>query len=240
LLILGCKNKEKEYIIFFAYFALEFFNHICMMNPSLPHTSYFAPFIFTIFFFFSFVNMNAQRLEIHGLKDFSDNETANKAWVLGGAMDIDQLVKKTIFRVDGDWAIYKKRDNYLNQNTNFQRISVGISGLYSINLSQKATFQCGALVNYSNLKHSYISGFDSLAKKPITLQQTGNFIGVGSHLDLRYDLTSRIKFVLNLIPVYLIPVSYKVSDRISDPEYKKGIFLFTLQAGFSFQLYKPD
>jgi hypothetical protein len=210
------------------------------MKTSLSHTTYLIPLGIGIILLFSIVNVNAQRLEVHGIKDFSSNETANKAWGIGGALDIDQLVKRTIFRVSADWAMYRKKDDI---NTNYQRISGGISAFYSFKLSEKATVHCGLAVNYTQMKHSYRFAFeniDSLTSKPVTLQHTGNFIGIGPHLDLQYSLTQRVKFVINFIPVYLIPINYKVSNKISEPEYNKGIWLFPLQVGFSFQLYKPD
>jgi len=196
-------------------------------------------FLFSIFCFLP--SASAQRLEVHVIKDFSNNVTTAKAWGVGGAVDLDQWVKKTTFRVHFDWAMYRKKDEILNPN--YQRMSGGISALYAFNITKKFSFQCGAEVNYTQLKHSYLNGFennDTLKGKPITLQHIGNFVGIGPHFDLRYELTPRIKVVFNFVPVYLISVSYKVSDKISKPEYKKGVWLFPLQLGFSYQLFKPD
>jgi hypothetical protein len=215
--------------------------NICIMKTLLPHTSCLIPLLTGIILLLTTVNASAQHLEVHAIKDFSTNETANKAWGAGGALEFDQWVKRTIFRLDVDWAMYRKRDDILNPN--YQRISGGISAFYAFKLSPKATVHCGLAVNYTRLTHSHRAGheaIDSLNSKYITLQHVGNFIGIGPHINLRYELTPRIKFVVNFVPAYLIPINYKVSDRISEPEYSKGVWLFPLQIGFSFQLYKPD
>jgi len=206
------------------------------MNTShlVPRTLYFIP-----LFLFCFLKINAQRLEVHAIKDFSTNTIANKAWGVGGAIDFDQWVKKTTFRINFDWAIYKKIDN--TTNPNYQRLSGGISAFYSFKLTEKITFQCGAGLNYSNLKHSFIYDIDSLQHgKPLTVQHTGNFIGIGPHLELCYELAPRFNVVLNFVPNYLIPVSRKSNVKTIDPEYEKGVWLFPIQLGISFKLFNPD
>jgi len=44
----------------------------------------------------------------------------------------------------------------------------------------------------------------------------------------------------NFIPTYLIPVGTKSNIPTFESEYKKGIWLFQLQLGLSYKLFKPD
>jgi hypothetical protein len=178
---------------------------------------------------------------VHGIKELSTHSIATKAWGVGGAIDLDQWVKRTTFRIHFDWTMYRKKDEM--PKPKYQRLCGGISALYTFPIARKTEFRCGLELNFTQLKYSYINGFeivDTVPSKPITLMHTGNFIGIGPHLDVNYELTPRIKVALNFVPVYLIPVKYKVSDKVSDPEFKKGVWLFPIQLGFSFLIYKPD
>ena len=187
---------------------------------------------------FNFSNVNAQRIEIHGIKDFSTNSTANKAWGVGGAIDLDQWVKKVTFRLNFNWGMYQKKNDV---NTKFQLLNGGISAFYSLKINEKTSFQCGAEVNYTNLRLSYIFAIDDLQQgKPLTVQHTGNFIGIGPHIGIRYEFTPRISIALNIIPQYLIPVSNKSSVKTIPPEYEKGVWLFPIQLGFSFKLFNSE
>jgi hypothetical protein len=208
------------------------------MNSSLPYTTYRLPIIIGIVLLFCFVNVNAQRLEIHGIKDLSNNEIANKPWGVGGAIDIDHLVKRTIFRAHFDWSRYRTKDDITNHN--YQRMSGGISTLYSFKIIERLTFRCGVEINYTHIRHSYIHGLDTINNKAITLLQTGNFIGIGPHIALNYELSPRFNVALNFIPVYLIPVSSKSYIPTIESEYKKGLWLFPIQLGLSYKLFKPD
>jgi len=215
------------------------------MNISLSHTVHRTPYIVCRMLFFiaivlliSKINLSAQRLEVHANKDLSTNATANRAWGVGGAIDFDEWIKRTTFRVNFNWAMFREKDDRVNPN--YQRLSGGISAFYSFKVIEKLTFYCGAEINYSNLRHSYIHGLDTINKKAITLQQTGNFVGIGPHLSLQYELSSRFNVALNFIPTYLIPVSFKSSIKATEPEYKKGIWLFQIQLGLSYKLFKPD
>ena len=222
------------------------------MNTPLPHTAYRLPLSITDYklqvtsYVLCFVlcafcllpSASAQRLEVHGIKDFSTNETANKAWGVGGAIDLDQLVKRTIFRIHFDWAMYKPKNDIIS--TNYRRMTGGVSALYSFKLMEKLTFRCGVEVNYTNARHSYVHGVDTINDRFVTLLQTGNFIGIGPHIALNYEVSSRFNAVLNFVPVYLIPVSSKSYITTVEPEYKKGLWLFPLQLGISYKLFKSD
>ncbi|MCL2291435.1 MAG: hypothetical protein FWC34_12160 [Bacteroidetes bacterium] len=208
------------------------------MNTSLLYSACRLQIVISAFLLFCFVNTNAQRLEVHGIKDFSNIEIANKPWGVGGAIDLDQLVKKTVFRIHFDWARHRKKD--LITNHNYRRMSGGISALYSFDVIEKLTFRCGVEVNYTNVRHSYIIDTDTINKKDITWLQTASFIGVGLHVALNYELTPRFNAVLNFVPVYLIPVSSKSYITTIDPLYKKGFWLFPIQLGLSYKLFKPD
>jgi len=191
--------------------------------------------------FFCFIKINAQRLEVHVIKDFSTDNNANSAWGVGGAIEFDQLVKNVTFKVNFDWATFKQKADV--KNSKYQRMSGGIAAGYFINFAGKATFQCGAEINYYYLKHSFIYSYDivdSLTSKPLTLQQTGGFIGVAPYIGLLYKLTPRVSVALNTAPTYLIPVHPKSSVIAIEPEYNKGIWLFAVRLGFSFQLFNKD
>lgn len=192
---------------------------------------------------FCFFSVNAQRIEVHANKDFSNNTMLNKAWGVGGALDLDQWVKKTTFRINFNWTMYKKKDNITNPN--FQRISGGVSVFYSFSLTEKISLQCGGELNYTNLKHTYIYDIqhtptDTIGGKPLTLQQTGDFIGIGPHIGIRYELTSRFCVALNFIPSYMFMIRNKSSVKTIDSEYNKGVWLFPVQLGISFKLYNPE
>jgi len=181
---------------------------------------------------------NAQRLEVHLDKDLSTNTIAGKAWGAGAAIELDQLVKKMTFRINFDWSMYRKKEGI--ENPNYQKMSGGISALYTFNIAKNTEFLCGLDLNYTHLKYSYIISFDTIAKKPNTLQHKGNFIGMGTHFKLQYKFTSRFNGSISFVPVYLFPISNKVSDGVSEPEYKKGLWLFPLRIGFSFLLFKQE
>ena len=201
-------------------------------------------FLGLLFLFFCFVNTNAQRLEVHAIKDFSTDENANKAWGVGGAIELDQWVKNVAFKINFDWAKMLKQKND-DTNPRYQRMSGGVAVYYFIDFAEKATFQCGAEINYYNLKHSYIYDYehippDTIFGRALTLQQVGNFIGVAPYIGLLYKLTPRFSVALNVVPTYLIPVHSKSSKITIEPEYKKGIWLFPIRLGLSYQLFKKD
>jgi len=186
---------------------------------------------------FSFQNTNAQRIEIHPIKYLSTNSIANKAWGVGGAIDFDQWVKNVTFRANFNWGMYQKKSE---NNPRFQLFSGGISAFYSLKIKEKTSFQCGAEVNYTNLRYSYIYGVehtatDTVGGRALTVQHTGNCIGIGPHIGLRHDFSPWFSMTLNFIPQYLIPVNSKSSAKDIEPEYKKGIWLFPIQLGFSFK-----
>jgi len=190
---------------------------------------------------FCFQNIYAQRLELHAIKDFSTNDNANKAWGAGGSIEFDQLVKNIGFKVNFDWTTYKQKNN--PDNLKYQRMSGGITAFYFIHIAEKATFQCGVEVNYYYLKHSFIYDYDpidSLTSRPLTLLQTGGFLGIAPYIGLLYKFTPRVSVALNTAPTYLIPVHPKSSVTNIEPAYKKGIWLFPIRLGLSFQLFNKD
>jgi len=196
-----------------------------------------------LLFVFSVSLASAQRIEAHFIKDFSSDKTANKALGVGGAILLDQWVKNTTFSAHFDWAMYRKKSNPIHPN--YQRLSGGITSFYSFNLVKNLTFQCGAQINYTNLRHSYIYDFetipgDTTASKAKTVQQTGNFIGIGAHLGLHYEFTPRFGMKFCVIPTYLISVGSKSSALTVKPEYSKGIWLFPLQIGFTFKIFNAS
>ena len=200
--------------------------------------------LFGIFMLYCLFNVSAQRVEVHGIKDLSTHSIANKAWGVGGALDLDQWVKNVVFRMNFNWAMYKKNDEIKH---NHQRFSGGVSAFYSVKVQEKISLQCGAEINFTNLKHSYRYGTEEIdptsatgAKKYIILQQTGNFIGIGPHIGVRYAFGPRFSAVFNFVPTYLISVGYGSSLKNVDPEYDKGIWIFPLQLGFSFKLFNYD
>ena len=192
---------------------------------------------------FIFPNANAQRIEVHApIKYLSTHNIANKAWGVGGSIDFEQWVKKVTFRANFNWGMYQKKSG---NNPRFQLISGGISAFYSLKINEKISFQCGAEVNYTNLRYSYIYGIehtstDTVGGRTLTVQHTGNCIGIGPHIGFRYDFSPRFSMALNFIPQYLIPVSSKSSVKDIEPEYKKGVWLFPIQLGFSFKLYNSE
>ena len=203
------------------------------MKKFLPHLS-----LVICILLFSFPNANAQRIEIHGIKDISTNSIANKAWGVGGAIDFDQWVKNVTFRANFNWGMYQKKNS--GTNPKFQLLSGGISAFYSLKIKEKISFQCGAEVNYTNLRYSYIYGVehtatDTVGGRNLTVQHTGNCIGIGPHIGFRYNFSPRFSVVLNFIPQYLIPVNSKSSVKTIEPEYEKGVWLFPIQLGFSFK-----
>ena len=204
------------------------------MKKLIPHLT-----LIICILLFSFQNLNAQRIEVHPVKDLSTNSIANKAWGVGGAIDFDQWVKKVTFRLNFNWGMYQNKNS--ETHPRFQLLSAGISAFYSFKLTEKISLQCGAEVNYTNLRYSYIYGFtDSIAGKPLTVQHTGNCIGIGPYIGARYEFTPRFCIALNFIPQYLITVSNKSSVTIITPEYEKGVWLFPIQLGFSFKLFNNE
>jgi hypothetical protein len=204
------------------------------MKKILPHLS-----LIICILLFSFQNLNAQRIEVHPIKDFSTNSIANKAWGVGVSVDFDQWVKKVTFRANFNWGLYQKKSS--DNHPRFQLLSGGVSAFYSWKIREKISLQCGAEVNYTNLGYSYVYGVDTLQhNKPLTVQHTGNFIGIGPHVSVRYDFTPRFFMALNFIPQYLIPVSNKSSVKTVPPEYEKGVWLFPIQLGFSFKLFNNE
>lgn len=195
----------------------------------------------TVFFLFCILlsaPLFAQRLEIHGIKDLSNDKTANKAWGVGGAVLLDQWVKKTTFGVYFDWTTYRPKNKPINPR--YDRMSAGILVFYSINISKKFSLQCGADINYTNLKHSYIHSYqtiDTVSEKPITLQQTGDFIGIGAYIGANYEFSSRFGVKINVIPTYLISVGSKSSSSAVAPEYAKGIWMFPLKLGLTYKIF---
>ena len=208
------------------------------MKHFFLHTVIPFPFIILLF---CFVTVHAQRLEVHGIKDFSTDDNANHAWGVGGMVEFDQLVKQTTFKVYFDWATYKEKNNA--SNPNYQRMGGGIAACYSIDFSKKFTFQCGVEVNYMYLKHSYIYTYDvldSVTSKPLTVLQKGSFLGIGPHIGLLYKLSPRFSVALNVVPTYLISIGRKSSVIAIEPEYNKGIWLFPIRFGISYQLFNQD
>jgi len=201
--------------------------------------------VMSLFLLFCFVNVNAQRFEVHAIKDFSLDENANKAWGVGGAVELDQLVKKMSFKINFDWGIYKDKENA--NHLKYQRMGGGISVCYNLNfkdttdIKKRITFQFGMEINYTHLRYSYIydySTIDSVVFYPLTTFQTGNFIGIGPYIGAQFKLTPRFNLMLNCVPSYLIRVSSKSSELAKELEYKKGIWLFPIRLGLSYQLFK--
>jgi hypothetical protein len=211
-----------------------------------PHTPYRISHTALLFLLSAFcillsVSVSAQRIEVHGIKDLSNNSTANKAWGVGAALDFDQLVKKTTFRVNFNWTTYRSKNK--ETNPRYDRLSGGISAFYSVNISKKFSLQCGAEVNYTNLKYSYRYAIEEVGpqtEKVLTLQQTGHFIGVGPHVGFNYELSPRFSIRFNFIPTYLISVGSKSSAPDVEPEYSKGMWLFPLQLGISYKLFNSE
>lgn len=202
-----------------------------------------TPFLFIIVLLFFLNGIHAQRFEIHAIKDFSNNETAHKAWGVGAAVDLDQWVKNVIFRPHFDWAFHKPTNDLANNN--YQRFCGGISALYSYKIKDKISIQGGVGLNYTHLRHSYIFGYepvegDTTSLKFLTVLHTGSFIGIGAHVGARYELGKRLSVVLNFVPTYLITVGNKSSTPQVTPEYNKGLWLFPLQLGLSYKFYQND
>ena len=207
------------------------------MKKILPHLS-----LVICILLFSFLNVNAQRLEVHPVKYLSNNSIANKAWGVGASLDLDQWVKKVTFRLNFNWGMYQKKSE---KNPRFQLFSGGVSAFYSLKIKEKLSFQCGAEVNFTHLSYSYIYGVehtatDTVGGRMLTVQHIGNCIGIGPHVGLRYDFTPRFAMALNFIPQYLIPVNHKSSVKIIESEYEKGVWLFPIQLGFSFKLFNYE
>jgi hypothetical protein len=192
-------------------------------------------------------NVLAQRLEIHANKDLSLNEIANKAWGVGGAVDLDQWVKNVIFRANFNWAIYKPTNEPINdvKHHNYQRFCGGVSALYSLKIKEKISIQGGVELNYTFLRHTYIYGYkpipnDTAHVTTNTVKHTGNFIGIAPHIGVRYKLGKRMSAALNFVPTYLIMVGNKSSTLDVESEYQKGFWIFPIQLGLSYQLFKND
>jgi len=200
------------------------------MKKFLPHLS-----LVICILLFGFQNLNAQRIEIHPVKYLSTNSIANKAWGVGGAIDFDQWVKNVTFRANFNWGMHQNKN--ASPNPKFQLLSGGISAFYSVKIKEKISFQCGAEVNYTNLKcnSGYYYEFTSTDTIGRAVHHTGNFIGIGPHIGFRYEFSPRFSMTLNFIPQYLIPVSNKSSVKDIKPEYEKGIWMFPIQLGFSFK-----
>jgi hypothetical protein len=204
-----------------------------------PHTAYRIP--LCIFFILFTGNTFAQRLEIHANKDFSTNEIATKAWGVGAAVDLDQFVKNVIFRANFNWAIHRPNGDVVHHN--YQRFTGGVSALYSLKIKDKISIQGGVELSYTFLRHSYIYSYeptpdDTTKARTLTVLHTGNFIGIAPHIGVRYELGKRMSAVLNFIPTYLIMVGNKSSAPSVASEYQKGFWLFPIQLGLSYQLYK--
>jgi len=201
-------------------------------------SSALLPFCFSAFLLFCFLSISAQRIEIHGIKELSNNSTANKAWGVGGAVLFDQWVKKTTFGAHFDWTTYRSKNK--ETHPNFNRMSGGISTYYSLNLTKKISLQCGAEFNFTNIKYSHIHRYekiDSLSAKAVTLLQTGNFIGIGAHIGVNCELSKRFGLKINVIPTYLISVGSKSSLPDVKPEYAKGMWIFPLQLGITYKIF---
>jgi len=209
-----------------------------------PHTSYLKPrtsYLILLFVFFFLPSVSAQRLEVHAIKDLSTDENAKKAWGVGGGIDLDNLVKNVTFRVGFDWAMYKEKNN--PNHLKYNRMSGGVTAFYSFFFEEKFIFQCGVELNYSFLKHSYIykeEKIDSLTWKFKTTLQTGNFIGIGPYVGIQYKLSDRFNAALSCSPMYLILVHSKTNVPEVPPEYDKGIWLFPIRLGLSYQLFKSE
>jgi len=221
------------------------------MNSKLENTGYDRPnyyklsFLFCTFFFLFMASIFAQQIGIHAIKDLSNNSVSHKAWGVGGSIDLDQWVKKTTFRINFDWTIFRNKNDEIHPN--YQRISGGISAFYSYKISKKFTFQCGAEISYSNLKYSYIYNYeviinqtDTIGSRAQTLQHTGDFVGIGAHLGLSYELSPRFNLALSLTPTYLISVSSKSSVFAIEPIYSKNIWLFPLKLALSYKLFNSE
>ena len=207
----------------------------------VSHTPNLARLLTILLLLFCSTNLFAQRLAVHAIKDFSTDSNANKAWGVGGNIELDQLVKKMTFKGYFDWATYKDKDNPIHPN--YQRMGGGITVCYSIDIAKKLTFQCGADINYTHVKHSYIHKYDyidSITSRPLTLLQKGNFIGIGPHIGCLYKITPRFNVTLNVTPSYLISVGGKSSVDAIEPEYNKGIWLFPIRLGLSYQIFKNE
>lgn len=213
------------------------------MNISLPLVLRRILLIMSIALLLCVQNINAQRIEVHGIKDLSTDAMVNKAWGVGGAIELDQLVKYLTFKINFDWVMYRDKINQIKPK--YQKMNGGIAVCYSVQFFEKFTLQCGAELNYSYLKNSYIYDYehtptDTIWGKPLTLLQTGGFIGTGLHIGVQYKLSPRFNIVLNVVPTYLIPVHAKSSVIAIEPEYKNGIWVFPIKLGFSYQLFRRD
>ena len=181
-----------------------------------------------------------QRLEVHAIKDFSTDGNAAKAWGVGGAIDLDQLVKNITFRVSFDWALFNEKEKPFH-NLRYNRKSGGVATFYSFNINNNLLFQCGAEINYTQLKHSYVYEIDTISihvKK--TTEQVGYFIGLAPYIGFQYKLSARFKIALNFAPSYLILVKSKSSVKAIEPAYNKGVWLFPIRLGLSYQLFNKD
>ena len=197
--------------------------------------------IFSVFLLFCFLPISAQRLEVHVIKDLSNNNIVNKAWGVGGAIHLDQWVKKTTFGVHFDWTTY--RPNGKKDNPRFDRMSGGIFAFYSLNVADNITIQCGVNVQYTHLKYSHIINYqaiDSETEKPVTIQHTGDFIGIGPVLGFNYKLSKRFALRISVVPTYLVSVKSKSTIPDVSPEYNKDLWLFPIQAGVTYKLFNSE
>jgi len=195
----------------------------------------------SVLFIFGVFVTNAQRLEIHGIKDLSNNSIVNKAWGVGGAVHLDQWVKKTTFSVHFDWTTYRPKNK--KSNPRFDRMSGGVSAFYSFNISEKISIQCGADANYTNLKYSYLFSYEDISpekERPVTLQHTGHFIGVGPLVGFNYKLSPRFGVRVTIVPTYLISVKSKTTLPDVTPEYSKNLWLFPIQFGITYRIFNSE
>ena len=191
-----------------------------------------------VFFLICFLPLSAQRIEVHGIKDLSNNSIANKAWGVGGAIYMDQWVKKTAFGVHFDWTTYRPKNKASNHR--FNRMTGGVTAYYSLYVTPKISLLCGAAINYTNLQHSYIYTIEKVEKEKerlVTVLHKGHFIGVGPYVGVNYDLSKRFGVKLYVIPTYLISVGSKSSLPEVKSEYAKGIWIFPLQLGITYKIF---
>ncbi len=175
----------------------------------------------------------SQQLEVRFDSEFQKDSEVKSSLGGGASLVFDEWVERMNFQINFDWAHLKSDADYTGYSTKFNKIKVGASALYCFPLGKSFLFRAGIDLSYNDLKKINTLKNDSTY---YYVSHKGNMLGLGGIVNLQWRLGNRISLGANLIPTYLIPLSYKTDRPNVESYYKKGLFVLQFQIGLVFRM----
>jgi hypothetical protein len=175
----------------------------------------------------------SQQLEVRFDTESQKDSEAKNSMGGGASLVFDEWIERVNFQLNFDYAYYKSEADYLGYQTKYKKLKAGASALYCFPLSENFLFRAGIDLSYNDITKLNTLKNDSTY---YYVSHHGYMLGLGGIVNLQWKLGNRISVSANLIPTYLIPLSYKTDRPEVDSYYNKGFFVLQFQIGLVFRL----